>query len=251
MVASSNKTHSPGRTQPNFLQVRRLLPALLLLLLGPPPCAGQPVGRDASASTSPPRNSAPSARTARPANALGLWLGGSVATGGPIGNISRARFGLLGVRYERLLVPAPSADARSSPSLTYTADLFPLLLLSIPQRAISSPPPRRPDPTQDLHTYGIGVSPAGLRLTFRAAQRVRPFVLGSTGLAYFAQAVPGPWGKHLNFMFDVGAGVRVALTPHLLFTAGYRYHHLSNGFRGRINPGIDGNLISVGVVLSR
>jgi opacity protein-like surface antigen len=51
-------------------------------------------------------------------------------------------------------------------------------------------------------------------------------------------------------MFDVGAGVRVVLTPTLTLTAGYRYHHLSNGFRGQINPGVDANLFRLGVTVS-
>ncbi len=160
---------------------------------------------------------------------------------------------MLGLRYERLLVPAPSNPTPSGPTLTYTADVFPVLLLSIPQDAITVPPLNETSTVRrrGLNTFGLGISPAGLRVTFRAAKRVRPFLMGSTGLAYFFQSVPGVWGKHLNFMFDVGAGAQVVLTPHVLLTAGYRYHHLSNGFRGRINPGIDGNLLYIGVVLSR
>jgi len=62
--------------------------------------------------------------------------------------------------------------------------------------------------------------------------------------------VPNALGRSLNFMFDLGAGVRVVLTPTLTLTAGYRYHHLSNGFRGQINPGVDANLFRLGVTAS-
>lgn len=161
--------------------------------------------------------------------------------------------GVLGLQYERLLVPAPPAPRPDGPTLTYTVDLFPVLLLSLPPGAVAIPPFNRTSSVQEqgLDTYGVGASPAGLRLTYRIAKRVQPFIAGSTGLAYFVRPVPSEWGKQLNFMFDVGAGVQVILTPDFLLTAGYRYHHLSNGFRGRINPGIDANLFYFGIAVSR
>ena len=96
----------------------------------------------------------------------------------------------------------------------------------------------------------MGVRPAGLRLTFRPDEHLQPFLAGSTGLAFFNRSVPNALGRSLNFMFDVGAGVRVVVTSALILTAGYRYHHLSNGFRGQINPGVDANLFQLGVTVS-
>ena len=192
-------------------------------------------------------------------NTLSAWGGTSLSAATLIGNVSRARIGMIGLRYHRLLVPAPPRSKTPGPTLTYTVDVFPVFFLSIPPKTLSVPPEREMPSNQSeasfyqqgLDTYGVGVNPAGLRVTFCAAKRLQPFIAGSTGLAYFAQSVPNDRGRHLNFMFDVGAGVQVVLTPDLILTAGYRYHHLSNGFRGQINPGIDANLLHFGVALSR
>jgi hypothetical protein len=193
------------------------------------------------------------------ANALSAWGGGSFATGNLIGNIRDGQVGMIGLRYQRLLLPTSPRTTTSGPTLAYTIDVFPAFFLSIPPETISVPPERGVPSNeseasfykQGLDTYGVGVNPAGLRVAFRIAKRVQPFIAGSTGFVYFAQAVPNGRGRHLNFMFDVGAGVQVVLTPNLLLTAGYRYHHLSNGFRGQINPGIDANLLHLGVAVSR
>jgi len=68
---------------------------------------------------------------------------------------------------------------------------------------------------------------------------------------YVGQPIPSERGAQVNFTFNVGAGVRVVLTPDLLLSAGYRYHHLSNGFRGQINPGVDANLLYFSVSFAR
>jgi hypothetical protein len=185
-------------------------------------------------------------------NALGLWVGGSFASGGPIGNIQPAKVGLLGLRYHRLLAPSPSNARTRDLTLTYTADVIPVFFLSIPSEAIPTPPPAAAPEggSHSLTAYGVGLRPAGLRLAYRSAARAQPFVAGSTGFAYFPQSVPSARGKSLNFMFALGAGVRVLLSPALAFTVGYRYHHLSNGFRGQINPGVDANLVQLGVTVT-
>jgi hypothetical protein len=51
----------------------------------------------------------------------------------------------------------------------------------------------------------------------------------------------------LNYTFDVRAGVRWVLGAHRVLTVGYRFHHLSNGFRGEINPGFDANIFYIGL----
>ncbi|WP_263785413.1 acyloxyacyl hydrolase [Salinibacter grassmerensis] len=191
-------------------------------------------------------------------NAIGVWAGGSFATGRLIGNIRRARMGLIGLRYHRLLAPSSRTPLSDGPTLTYTADLLPVLFLSIPAGALSPLPSDRPAPErtsspsrpQGRTAVGVGVRPAGLRLTFRPDEHLQPFLAGSTGLAFFNRSVPNALGRSLNFMFDVGAGVRVVVTSALILTAGYRYHHLSNGFRGQINPGVDANLFQLGVTVS-
>jgi len=209
---------------------------------------------DTSATAASP-SSTPLALQALSANALSVWGGGSFATSTLLGNIQQAQLGLLGLRYERLLLPRPphNSTTLSGPTLTYTVDVLPVVRLSTSSTAIDPTPPDSPPALreQDVETYGAGLSPAGLRLTFRPAKRVQPFLASSTGLLYFGERVPSERGKQFNFMFDVGAGVRVVLTPDFRLSAGYRYYHLSNGFRGQTNPGVDANLLHFGISFSR
>ncbi len=225
----------------------RLIVVTVLFSLGVVvPCAGQTADSLAPASSIAPST-----------NAVGIWAGGSFATGRLIGNIQRARVGLVGLRYHRLLAPSSPSPVSDDPTLTYTADLLPVLFLSIPSGALLPLPSdgstsgdassSRPE---ERTAVGAGIRPAGLRLTYRPGKRVQPFVAASTGLAFFNRSLPNALGRSLNFMFDVGAGVRVVLAPTLTLTAGYRYHHLSNGFRGQINPGVDANLFQLGVTVS-
>lgn len=172
-----------------------------------------------------------------------------------VGNISKAQFGMLGVRYGQPLRPPDPGKSPEGPLLIYTADLLPVVVLSIPPNTIPAPlAERRTQDEEDsatldqgLDAYGIGARPVGFRINYLPTKRVQPFIAGSMGFVYFLQPVPDERGKHLNFTFDVGAGLRLVLTARMTLTVGYRYHHLSNGFRGKINPGVDANLVYLGI----
>lgn len=234
--------------------------AVLVGLFASGPCAAQPTTRAALSSdtstTAQSTTTRPVPLQALSMNTLSAWGGGSITTVELIGNIQQAQLGMFGLRYHRLLVPPAPGSGTHGPTLTYTVDVFPAFFVSIPPETVSVPPGGGPSNNaeasvyqQGLDTYGIGASPAGLRVTFRTVNRVQPFLAGSTGLVYFVDTLPNERGRHLNFLFDVGAGVQIVLTSNLILTAGYRYLHLSNGFRGQINPGIDANLLHLGVAV--
>jgi hypothetical protein len=179
-----------------------------------------------------------------------LWMGGAIQTGGLIGKIDDVRLGLLALRYERTFVPArapPTAIA-----LSYTADVVPVASLTVPAEAR----PRVRSSTgrilqlPALRTRGLGIAPFGLRLRFWPDARVQPFVSGSAGFLYFDTSIPDGRGKQFNFTADAGVGVEVRLAGPVFLTTGYRYHHLSNGYRGEVNPGIDSHLFTAGLTLS-
>lgn len=177
---------------------------------------------------------------------LGAWVARTLSAGSVLGSLPGGRLNLLGLRYARRLIPTDEQTASRSdgPSLTYTADLIPVAGLHIPKDAtpdlffLGNNPEERA-----LSTNGVGAYPLGLRVTFRFRERVRPFVAGHTGGLYFSEPVPDPRGRRFNFAAGIGAGVQVTLPRRLSLTLGYRYHHLSNGFRGSINPGLDANLL--------
>lgn len=231
-----------------------LAPILLLWPLGTSPCSAQqapsraPVAADETRAqeTSRSRTSARPSRTR-----IGVWGAGSVYPGGVLGTLQNGWLGLVGLRYHRLLIPGPRARiaAHDAATLTYTADLVPLARVTVPD---GTPPAARSLGIRSvteagLDTWGVGVYPLGLRVGFRPARSLRPFVAGHTGLFHLFDAMPDERGRRLNFAVGVGAGVEISLPRHTILTLGYRYHHLSNGFRGRINPGLDANLLYVGV----
>lgn len=225
--------------------------------------AQSPNGEEGSLSPPPDSSTTPS-QISRPiptpyAVDLSLWMGGSLSIGELIGNIPRGQFGVLGVRYSQPLRPPTPKASIEGPLLVYMADLLPLAFLSIPPNTIPAPISERreqEDPAsatldEELKTYGFGARPIGFRINYLPTKRVQPFIAASAGFVYFLQSVPDERGKHLNFTFDVGAGLRLALTTRMVVTVGYRYHHLSNGFRGKINPGVDANLFYLGLSLAQ
>lgn len=177
---------------------------------------------------------------------LGVWVARTFSAGSVLGTLPGGRLDLLGLRYARRIIPTgEQAPPRfDGPSLTYTADLIPVARLHIPEDAVPDLFFLGDNPkARALSTYGVGAYPLGLRVTFRFRGRVRPFIAGHTGGLYFFAPVPDRRGRRFNFAVGIGGGVRMALPHCLSLTLGYRYHHLSNGFRGSINPGLDANLL--------
>jgi hypothetical protein len=186
-------------------------------------------------------------------SAISVWGAGSVHPGGLIGSIPKGWVGLVGLRYHRLLLPPSTEEVarRDAPSLTYTADVIPIATVFIPKGTPpgTASPLVQPVSETGLSTFGMGVYPVGLQISFRPSAALRPFIAGHTGFFYFFDPIPDERGRHVNFAAGVGGGVEISLAAQTTLTLGYRYHHLSNGFRGIINPGLDANLLYIGVGL--
>ena len=165
------------------------------------------------------------------ANEFGVWGGGSLDSPTLIGKFEDARLGLIGVRYARVLARGEHV------TLKYTSDAVPVAFLSFPDTAL--PGVRRT-------IYGAGLSPVGFQVNFRRRERVQPFAQASGGFLYFSERVPDETGAQFNFTADFGGGVQVKTGARKAWTFGYRYHHISNGYRAATNPGFDSNLFYVG-----
>ena len=50
----------------------------------------------------------------------------------------------------------------------------------------------------------------------------------------------------LNFLIDIGGGVRIHTGARRAITLGYKFLHISNGFTSAVNPGVDNNLFYAG-----
>ena len=174
-------------------------------------------------------------------NEYGFWGGGSFSSPTLIGKTEGTRFGLLAFRYARVLARGDSL------ALKYTLDAVPLASLSFPGVEPEPGGFRRVRRT----ITGAGLSPVGFQLNFRRRERVQPFAQGSGGFLYFGERVPDTGGAQFNFTADFGGGVQWKTGARRAWTVGYRYHHVSNGYRADVNPGFDSNLFYVGFSIFR
>ena len=177
-------------------------------------------------------------------NAVQLWGGYSPGSMRLFGTIEGARLSAVGVRYLRRI--RQHADVRHL--LEYTVDVLPLVWMNhAPVRGAPEMARRRGVRT----LRGVGLTPVGLRLSGPLDQRWQLYFDGGLGFVYFADPLPDRRGKELNFTARAGLGIRLRAGPYTALTLGYRFHHLSNGFRGRINPGFDSNFFHLGVTVVR
>lgn len=214
---------------------------LLVLVSIPQPALADP----------PDSTTAPSAqeRTLTTHQEIGLWVGGSVASSHLLAKMPDASLHLIGLRYTWPLSQGPNF------ALSYTADFASFGALSYPDLPPPSPKSLR-DPDTEFHrsdppVLGAGMTPLGVQLSLRRHPTWQPFASTSAGFLYFPQPIPDSRGKPFNFTVDLGVGLRVAVSPDAVLTVGYRFHHLSNGFRGQINPGFDTNIFYIGVSIPR
>jgi hypothetical protein len=174
-------------------------------------------------------------------NEFSVWGGGSLSSPTLIGKTEETRLAILGLRYARVLARGDNL------ALKYTIDAVPVAFLSFPDSGPASTPAggRRKTIT------GAGLSPVGFQLNFRRRERVQPFAQASGGFLYFGERVPDERGAQFNFTADFGGGVQWKTGARRAWTVGYRYQHISNGYRADVNPGFDANLIYVGFSIFR
>lgn len=167
---------------------------------------------------------------AKGANEFGLWAGGSPNSSRIIGNTEDRKLALLALRYGRVLA------AWETVSLEYTLDIFPAAVVFEPGRV------RRGSST----LYGAGLSPLGFKLNFAQQSWIQPFVAASVGFLYFEDDVPVPRSSRFNFTPEVGFGVQLFVAPKNALTLGYKFHHMSNAYTSRNNPGMDSHVFYAG-----
>lgn len=147
---------------------------------------------------------------------------------------------LFGVRYSRVL-------ARTNTfAFSYTPEIIPVALLTQPAIGRFALPRSIPPFTHTNVAYGVGANPAGFEFLFLPQQKIQPFVSTNAGFLYFSKNVPSFFAAQFNFAADGRAGVKIPLTSGRAVSAAYVFHHFSNGFQGRDNPGVDSQMIYMG-----
>lgn len=96
---------------------------------------------------------------------------------------------------------------------------------------------------------GVGLAPAGFQLNFNSDRPIQPFFKSSGGFMYLNKPFPDDRGIQFNFTLELGGGLEFILSSHSSFTIGYKYHHMSNGEIGIINPGVDSNMFYAGITI--
>lgn len=177
-------------------------------------------------------------------NEWGVW--GGIAFDSPtlFGQTPNAKYGHIGLRYGRVLA------ASKTVAFEWTIDAVPLAILSTERSTLVSSTPFVISVSRKA-VYGAGAAPIGLKLNFRRNRRVQPFGQATGGFLYFSQQVPIANASQFNFTFDFSGGVQIVNRNRRSFTIGYKYHHISNGYTGFFNPGVDVQMIFAGFSIFR
>jgi hypothetical protein len=100
--------------------------------------------------------------------------------------------------------------------------------------------------------YGFGITPLGFRLEFLRSRRVYPFVQTDGGIIASTQPIPDTSPSGLNFLVDLGAGVRWHPRDRKYgFELGYKLLHISNAATSYVDPGVDNNVFYAGFLIFR
>ncbi len=86
--------------------------------------------------------------------------------------------------------------------------------------------------------YGFGMIPLVANIPLRKGNNY-PFLTSSLGFIVTQYHFPNLNGARFNFLLGTGAGFNFNTGSNNSVQLGYKIHHLSNGYMGSENPGID------------
>lgn len=128
--------------------------------------------------------------------------------------------------------------------MDYVAEILPVVILEQPGSADIWG-----DPTSPSHTVnpGLGISPIGMRLLWRAGTRLEPYYVVKGGMIGFTNKALSPNASYENFSLQQGTGAQVRFGDKWDFRLGVSDFHFSNGFLVPSNPGIDEIMYGAGL----
>ena len=126
-------------------------------------------------------------------------------------------------------------------SISYSGELMPAALIMQPGQFLPQFVPAHA-------VYGFAVTPLGFTADFGRRRRVYPFLQTNEGIIASSEPIPinviGATG--LNFLIDIGGGIRIRTGQRRVISLGYKFLHISNGFTSALNPGVDNNIFYAG-----
>jgi hypothetical protein len=172
-----------------------------------------------------------SADASEPRHDFQFFAGYSPVSATLIGTTTDRKFLLAGFGYSYRCWVWPGA------SIAYSGELMPAAVLFEPTHAV----------------YGFAITPLGFTAEFGRRHRVYPYLQTNEGIIASSEPVPinvtGATG--LNFLIDLGGGVRIKTSERRAVSVGYKFLHISNGFTSSVNPGLDNNVFYVGFSILR
>jgi hypothetical protein len=140
--------------------------------------------------------------------------------------------------------------ARTSSGLEYHARAVPFALM---QENPTQPAVRSSQgwalsiATPRASTIGFGVKPVGLRGWIGTDVRLEAEI--SAGILRFGTPLLAANATRVNFTYEFGLGIRLPRLGSRGAVIGYRRHHVSNAGFGEVNPGLNSNVVFLGLPL--
>lgn len=169
-------------------------------------------------------------------NEYSFWGGYSFhSSNGVWGKTSGAKLSVLGLRYNRRLLQFPRTYL-----LKYVVEMNIHVQYQLTEVKTTTTP---------SSISGFGMTPVGFQLNWIKNRWIQPFFKSSAGFMYLSNPFPNDLGTNFNFTLEIGTGLDIPITEHTILTLGYKYHHMSNGETGQVNPGVDSNIFYGGFTI--
>lgn len=165
---------------------------------------------------------------------IGIWTGYSPVSNSFLAKMEKTRFAMGGIEWVY-----GTLNNRGGTPVELSGELILLGWTGFPKNGRSGPRESR---------FGIGAVPIRLSLPLTAMPRNHyPYLSLGAGFFFFDNPFPTDDGTNLNATVDLGIGYTFRIDPSTRLNIGYRFHHLSNGGSGLINPGLDSNMFVISI----
>ena len=182
----------------------------------------------------------PDASLRDPRHDFQFFAGYSPTSATLIGTTTDRRFVVAGFSYSYRCWLWPSV------SIAYSGELMPAAVLLQPGQYL-------PQFVPSHAVYGFAITPLGFTADFGRSRGVYPYIETNEGIIASSEPIPinvsGATG--LNFLIDLGGGIRIKMGERHAISLGYKLLHISNGFTSAVNPGVDNNVFYAGFSLSK
>jgi hypothetical protein len=189
--------------------------------------------------------SSPDTARSEPRHDFQFFAGYSPVSATLIGTTTDRRFFMAGFGYSYRCWAWPGV------SISYSGELIPAAVLLQP--GLYRVSQYLPQFVGAHAVYGFAITPLGFTADFGRRHRVYPFLQTNEGIIASTEPIPinvtGATG--LNFLIDVGGGVRIKTGHRRAISLGYKFLHISNGFTSAVNPGVDNNIFYAGFSILR